>query len=119
MMISRTKNKNKLLKVMPNKVSTLPTSVVNSNNSNNSGTGGGANNATNAGGTGVNNSNWMTVQMYFPWYVPPTMPQEIKSQPTTDGRDGLDCRVCKEFYQYAESNQDDGTLICFKCRNGY
>jgi hypothetical protein len=30
--------------------------------------------------------------------------------------DGLACTVCKEFYQYAASNQKDGTLICYSCR---
>ena len=30
--------------------------------------------------------------------------------------DGCTCKKCKEYYQYAEPNQDDGTLICFGCR---
>lgn len=30
--------------------------------------------------------------------------------------DGCTCRKCKEYYQYAEPNQDDGTLICYGCR---
>lgn len=30
--------------------------------------------------------------------------------------DGMACRVCREFFPYAEANQDDGTLICFSCR---
>lgn len=30
--------------------------------------------------------------------------------------DGCSCKKCKEFYQYAEPNQDDGTLICYGCR---
>jgi hypothetical protein len=30
--------------------------------------------------------------------------------------DGCSCRKCKEYYQYAEPNQDDGTLICYGCR---
>lgn len=31
-------------------------------------------------------------------------------------KDGCTCKKCKEFYQYAEANQDDGTLICYGCR---
>lgn len=30
--------------------------------------------------------------------------------------DGCTCKKCKEYYQYAEPNQDDGTLICYGCR---
>ena len=30
--------------------------------------------------------------------------------------DGLSCKICREFYQYASSNQSDGTLICYSCR---
>lgn len=31
--------------------------------------------------------------------------------------DGLSCSVCREFFPYAEANQeDDETLICFSCR---
>lgn len=30
--------------------------------------------------------------------------------------DGCTCKKCKEFYQYAEPNQEDGTLICYGCR---
>lgn len=31
--------------------------------------------------------------------------------------DGLTCSECKEFYKYAEANQEDGTLKCWTCRN--
>jgi hypothetical protein len=34
----------------------------------------------------------------------------------TSEQDGMACRVCKEFFPYAEANQEDGTLICFSCR---
>lgn len=30
--------------------------------------------------------------------------------------DGMACKICHEFYSYAEPNQKDGTLICFSCR---
>lgn len=30
--------------------------------------------------------------------------------------DGCHCKKCKEFYPYAEPNQEDGTLICYSCR---
>jgi hypothetical protein len=31
--------------------------------------------------------------------------------------DGLFCRKCKTWYQFAEPNQEDGTLLCYSCRN--
>jgi hypothetical protein len=33
-----------------------------------------------------------------------------------DISDGCTCKKCKEYYQYAEPNQEDGTLICYGCR---
>jgi hypothetical protein len=30
--------------------------------------------------------------------------------------DGIACKICKEFFSYAASNQPDGTMICFSCR---
>lgn len=30
--------------------------------------------------------------------------------------DGCTCVKCNEYYQYAVSNQEDGTLICYGCR---
>lgn len=34
-------------------------------------------------------------------------------------KDGCNCKKCKEFYPYAEANQEDGTLICYSCRKGF
>lgn len=31
--------------------------------------------------------------------------------------DGLCCNTCNEFYKFAESNQEDGSLKCWNCRN--
>ena len=31
--------------------------------------------------------------------------------------DGMYCRKCQNFYQYAEPNQPDGTLLCYSCRS--
>jgi hypothetical protein len=30
--------------------------------------------------------------------------------------DGMFCCNCQTFYQYAEPNQPDGTLLCYSCR---
>jgi len=30
--------------------------------------------------------------------------------------DGLICQKCKNFYEFAEPNQPDGSLICYSCR---
>jgi hypothetical protein len=34
-------------------------------------------------------------------------------------KDGCRCKKCKEFYPYAQANQEDGTLICYVCRKGF
>ncbi len=31
--------------------------------------------------------------------------------------DGMLCQKCKVFYEFAEPNQDDGSMICYSCRN--
>lgn len=31
--------------------------------------------------------------------------------------DGCACSVCKDFYYQAEPNQENGTMICWSCRN--
>lgn len=30
--------------------------------------------------------------------------------------DGMFCKNCKTWYQFAEPNQEDGTLVCYSCR---
>lgn len=35
------------------------------------------------------------------------------------GRDGMDCKRCRSFFPMAETNQPDGTLVCFACRSGF
>lgn len=30
-------------------------------------------------------------------------------------KDGMTCKICKEFYPYAVANQEDDTLICYSC----
>lgn len=32
------------------------------------------------------------------------------------GAAGLSCKKCHNYYEFADSNQDDGTLICYSCR---
>jgi len=31
-------------------------------------------------------------------------------------KNALACKVCKEYYPYAEPNQPDGSLVCWVCR---
>lgn len=38
--------------------------------------------------------------------------------PKKINKDGCRCKKCKEYYPYAEANQEDGTLICYVCRKG-
>lgn len=30
---------------------------------------------------------------------------------------GMTCKKCNNYSQYAQSNQDDGTFICYSCRS--
>lgn len=67
-------------------------------------------------------SQWISVNIPFGGWgyistIPaPTEEAEAKKK---DNRDGCDCKKCKEFYPYAEPNQEDGTLICYRCRIGW
>lgn len=50
----------------------------------------------------------------------PTIPVDsIPAVAKKENKDGCNCKKCKEFYPYAEPNQDDGTLVCYSCRHGY
>lgn len=31
--------------------------------------------------------------------------------------DGMRCKKCSTFYEFAEPNQQDGSLLCYSCRN--
>ena len=31
-------------------------------------------------------------------------------------QDGLQCKICGEFFPYSVANQGDGSLICYSCR---
>jgi hypothetical protein len=37
----------------------------------------------------------------------------------TNNCDGCTCVKCQQFFEFAEPNQDDGTLVCWACRHGY
>ncbi len=39
--------------------------------------------------------------------------EKCKKKPSPDG---MNCCKCKNFFQFAEPNQDDGSLICFSCK---
>lgn len=39
---------------------------------------------------------------------------ELRKKPKNP--DGLHCVKCGDFYMFAESNQPDGALICYSCR---
>lgn len=34
-----------------------------------------------------------------------------------NGVDGFPCRRCRNFYEYAVPNREDGTLLCWSCRH--
>jgi hypothetical protein len=43
----------------------------------------------------------------------------VEEEDEVDILDGCICKSCGEFYQFAEPNQIDGTLVCWSCRNYY
>lgn len=82
----------------------------------------------------VNQNNSSAAQIGFPfattWItVPIAVPAEEIGTPDIDyavpvdkkkiNKDGCHCKKCKEFFPYAEANQEDGTLVCYTCRKGW
>jgi hypothetical protein len=59
------------------------------------------------------------------WVMPYIFPNDFTVAPTEPAdtkkkeMDGCFCKKCHNFYEYAEPNQYDGTLICWACRNGW
>ena len=60
----------------------------------------------------------------------PTKPEDVKKYFETGfwipinrlprmKNDGLFCESCGYYHQFAEPNQPNGGLICFKCRSGF
>lgn len=99
--------------------------MSNTNNSGNSSSGTITITGASSGGNVIfvptQNPHWVTIsvptgtQQQFTiegidWAVP--VEKENKS-------DGCSCKKCEEFFEYAEPNQEDGTLICWACRHGY
>jgi hypothetical protein len=73
------------------------------------------------GGGGTTNGNYITWApsqgtwtFTFPVGTPVAAPEAKK-----ENKEGCNCKKCKEYFPYAEPNQDDGTLICYACRHGY
>lgn len=52
------------------------------------------------------------------WFGPNPFTDPVPAVPAVPQKksDGCFCKKCKEFYPYAEPNQQDGTLICYGCR---
>ena len=102
-----------------------------SNSSNNSGnsTGGTITITGAGGGGGGGNGNVVFIPTTNPQWVTINIPQYIPQQIGIDfaipvdeieeKSEGCTCKKCKEFFEYAEPNQEDGTLICWACRHGY
>jgi hypothetical protein len=72
--------------------------------------------------TYIPNNQWVTVT------IPTIAPQQFigidLAVPVEEKRkekksDGCTCKKCKEFFEYAEPNQEDGSLICWACRHGF
>lgn len=80
------------------------------------GGGGGASSGSNNGGF----ITWTITSGSGGWTVYPAPVVEAKPEAKKKkDKDGCDCKKCKEFYPYAEPNQDDGTLLCYRCRTGW
>lgn len=46
-----------------------------------------------------------------------TVNEISKIKKASCGSDGMFCLKCKQFYQFSEPNQLDGTMICYSCRS--
>lgn len=78
------------------------------------------NNTNNCSGASISsNTIWYTGTTTGGWSVsyPMIVPEEVAAK--KENKDGCNCKKCKEFYPYAEPNQDDGTLVCYSCRHGW
>lgn len=99
--------------------------MSNNNNSNNSSGAAGGTIVTSAapiGGTVITTTGWISIGTTFAsdgyaisgdltgFYPMPVVAKKKKES------NGCHCKKCKEFFPYAESNQEDGTLICYGCR---
>jgi hypothetical protein len=72
------------------------------------------------------NKNYLKSKVKFiqlPDLVASTIPMNTSiifaSEIKNNTRNGCTCRKCGNFNEYAEPNQDDGTFLCFTCKNGY
>lgn len=74
------------------------------------------NGGNNNSGIGYGNFITYTFSTGGGWGLYPTA---VPAAEKKKDKDGCDCKKCKEFYPYAEPNQDDGTLICYQCRIGW
>lgn len=85
-------------------------------------------NSSNSGASNQQSFGWVSVPNTWTITVNPTIynpatypvnPPETPPEPPKKKSEGCACKKCKEFYNFAEPNQDDGTLICWSCRHGY
>jgi hypothetical protein len=88
-----------------------------------SGAGGGGGGGASSGGTITfvpNNPQWITVTIPNTC-VPQTIGIDLAVPVEKKKKDsaGCFCKKCKDFFEYAEPNQEDGTLVCWSCRHGY
>lgn len=50
------------------------------------------------------------------WFYGISIPP-LEEKAVVKPKDGCQCKKCLEMYPYAEPNQEDGSLICWACRN--
>lgn len=34
----------------------------------------------------------------------------------SENKSGINCKICKDYFDFAESNQEDGTFLCRECK---
>lgn len=78
-------------------------------------------NSTGGGGGGGNGGyiTWTVTTGNGGWTIMnPPIPIEAKPEAKKkSNKDGCDCKKCKEKYEWAEPNQEDGSFVCWECRN--
>lgn len=74
-----------------------------------------------SGGYVINPNGYITITTSpLNWYgvVIPTS-EVVQIAPTEAKKsEGASCRKCRDFNEYAEPNQEDGTFVCYSCRRG-
>lgn len=74
--------------------------------------------------TGAGNGQWITytisgIDLGTGITTDPVVPPTEKKAKKKSEKDGCFCKKCKEWSEFSEPNQEDGTFVCYTCRKGW